>query len=133
MKARQVLDSYAVLAFLENEAGADEVGEMIKHARDSGKPIYLSVINWGEVYYISWRAAGRAIADRVVRILDTLPIEVVHVDREAARLAAEFKAEKKMSYADCFAAALAKLRNAALVTGDKDFKQVEDDISVIWL
>lgn len=38
-----------------------------------------------------------------------------------------------MSYADCFAAALAKLRKAALVTGDKDFKQVEDEIKVHWV
>lgn len=36
-------------------------------------------------------------------------------------------------YADCFAAALAKLRNAERVTGDRDFKQIEAEIKIGWL
>jgi len=39
----------------------------------------------------------------------------------------------KMSYADCYAAALAKLRRADLVTGDRDFKQVEGEMKVMWI
>jgi predicted nucleic acid-binding protein len=54
-------------------------------------------------------------------------------DQELIRQAAAFKATKKMSYADCFAAALAKLRNAELLTGDRDFKAVESDLKVGWL
>jgi predicted nucleic acid-binding protein len=38
-----------------------------------------------------------------------------------------------MSYADCFAAALAKQRSVELVIGDKEFKQVEGEIEVMWL
>jgi predicted nucleic acid-binding protein len=38
-----------------------------------------------------------------------------------------------MSYADCFAAALAKLRTAELVTGDKEFRQMEEDVRILWL
>jgi predicted nucleic acid-binding protein len=38
-----------------------------------------------------------------------------------------------MSYADCFAAALAKDRKSDLVTGDKEFKQVEGEVSIRWL
>jgi len=36
----------------------------------------------------------------------------------------KLKASKKMAYADCFAAALAKLRNVEVVTGDPEFKEV---------
>lgn len=50
-----------------------------------------------------------------------------------AKQAAVFKATKKMSYADCFAAALAKLRKAELVTGDKEFKQVQEEVRVAWI
>jgi predicted nucleic acid-binding protein len=39
-----------------------------------------------------------------------------------------FKSSNKMSYADCFAAALAKLRKVELVTGDGDFRQVEGEV-----
>jgi predicted nucleic acid-binding protein len=38
-----------------------------------------------------------------------------------------------MSYAGCFAAALAKLRKVELVTGDEDFKQVEGEVKVLWI
>ena len=55
-------------------------------------------------------------------------------DLELVRQAAVFKATKKMSYADCFAAALAKLTNAELVTGDREFKVVESELKKIrWL
>ena len=66
-----------------------------------------------------------------------MQIELVPVDTrdlELVRQAAVFKATKKMSYADCFAAALAKTRNAELVTGDSEFKVVERDLKKIrWL
>jgi predicted nucleic acid-binding protein len=48
-------------------------------------------------------------------------------------MAGAFKAKHRMSYADCFAAALAKSRKAELVTGDREFRQVESDIRVKWL
>jgi predicted nucleic acid-binding protein len=38
-----------------------------------------------------------------------------------------------MSYADCFAAALSKQKNAELLTGDPEFKAVEKDIKIHWL
>jgi len=55
------------------------------------------------------------------------------VDLELARRAARFKSRNRMSYADCFAAALAKTRRAELVTGDPEFKQVEGEIRIHWL
>jgi predicted nucleic acid-binding protein len=38
-----------------------------------------------------------------------------------------------MSYADCFAAALAKQKKALLLTGDPEFKQVDSEITIDWL
>ena len=69
----------------------------------------------------------------MAHLISTLPIQIVPADLELAKQAAEFKASKKMSYADCFAAALAKLRKAELVTGDKEFKQVEGEVKILWL
>lgn len=65
-----------------------------------------------------------------------MPIELVSIDAnnlELIRQAAVFKATKKLSYADCFAAALAKLRKSELITGDPEFKAVEEDINISWL
>jgi predicted nucleic acid-binding protein len=91
------------------------------------------VVNWGEVYYITLREAGRERADQVAHLLSTLPIQLVPVDMELAKKAAELKASKKMSYADCFAAALAGLRKAELVTGDKEFNQVKGEVKILWI
>jgi predicted nucleic acid-binding protein len=52
---------------------------------------------------------------------------------ELAKQAAIFKSSKKMSYADCFAAALAKQRRVELVTGDKEFRQVEGEVTILWI
>jgi predicted nucleic acid-binding protein len=38
-----------------------------------------------------------------------------------------------MSFADCFAAALAKQHKALLLTGDLEFKQVEAEVTINWL
>jgi predicted nucleic acid-binding protein len=126
-----VLDAYSLIAYLEGEDGMDRMIEVFKVARDSGRALLLCVVNWGEVYYITLREAGRERADQVAHLLSTLPIQFVPVDMELAKKAAELKARKKMSYADCFAAALARLRKAELVTGDNEFNQVEGEVKIL--
>lgn len=129
----RVLDSYALLAFFENQKGADRVAELIRHARDKDSSLLLSVVNWGEVLYIVEKTSGQKSARKIEEIIDTLPIEIVTVDRDIARIAAGFKSKKKLSYADCFAAALAKHKKTELVTGDKEFKEMENEIHIYWL
>ena len=107
--------------------------EVFRSARDSGKACLLSVVNWGEVYYITLREAGQARADEVSHLISTLPIHIASADLELAKQAAIFKSSKRMSYADCFAAALAKQRRVELVTGDREFKQVENELKILWI
>jgi predicted nucleic acid-binding protein len=131
--AVRVLDSYSLIAYIEGEAGKDTMIEVFRSARDSGKHCLLSVVNWGEIYYITLREAGQQRADEVAHLIHTLPIHLVTADLELAKQAAMLKASKRMSYADSFAAALAKYRRIELVTGDKEFKQVEGEVKVLWL
>jgi ribonuclease VapC len=75
-------------------------------------------------------------AEQKTKEIAGLTIEIVGVDNknlELVRQAATYKATKRLSYADAFAAALAKITNAELVTGDPEFKQVEGDIKIDWL
>jgi ribonuclease VapC len=131
--AVRVLDSYSLIAYFEGEAGADKMIEIFRAARDSGRLLLLSVVNWGEVFYIALREAGRERADQVAHLISSLPIQIISADLDLTRQAAEFKATRRMSYADCFAAALAKLRKAELVTGDKEFRQVDGDVKLLWI
>jgi len=131
--AVRVLDSYSLLAYIEGEAGAETMIEIFRVARDSGRSLFLSVVNWGEVYYITMREAGHERADEVAHLISTLPIQIVPADLDLTRQAAELKSKHRMSYADCFAAALAKSRKAELVTGDRDFRQVEGEVKILWL
>ncbi len=129
----RVLDAYSLMTYFEGEAGKDMMIEIFRSARDSGRLLLLSVVNWGEIFYITLREAGRERAEHIAHLLSTLPIQIMSADLDLTRQAAEFKATKKMSYADCFAAALAKSRKAELVTGDKEFRQVEGEVKILWL
>jgi len=131
--AVRVLDAYSLLAYFEGEAGKETMIEVFRSARDSGRDLFLSAVNWGEVFYITLREEGRKRADEVAHLISTLPIQIIPADVELAKEAAEFKATKKMSYGDCFAAAAAKLNKAELVTGDKEFKQVDGDVKILWI
>ena len=128
--AAKVLDSWALLAFFKGEAAADDVETLIHKATDEKVRLFLCVVNWGEVYYGMWRAGGKAVADEAAADLSRMPIELVEADLHLAKQAAIYKAENKMSYADAFAAALAKVKNAELVTGDPEFKQLTKEVKI---
>src|SRR4030095_15134074 len=130
--ATKVLDSWALIAFLENEPAAEPVEKLLAQAAAEKHKLLLSVVNWGEIYYNTMREVSQEAAEQKAHDIAALPIDIVGVgdDLALARQAAIFKATHKMSYADCFAAALAKLKNAELVTGDPEFKEVEKEIKI---
>ena len=128
-----ILDAHALMAYLEKEPGYEKVTELFVKAAERDKDILMTAVNWGEIYYIITREHDYRKADEIARLIQGLPIEIVTVDHELAREAALIKAGHKMSYADCFAAALAKKRKAELVTGDKEFKSVEGEIKINWI
>ena len=128
-----VFDSWAVLAYLGDEASSQEVADLIAGAHENRTPMYMSNVNAGEVWYILAREISETEADKAVADLTRLGIELVDANWPLTRIAGGFKARHRMSYADCFAAALAKDHKAVLITGDKEFKQVEQDVSIHWL
>lgn len=128
-----VLDSWAALAYLGGEASSQAIADLIASAHDDRIPMYMSTVNAGEVWYILAREITEARADEAVADLTGLGVELIDADWPLTRTAATFKARYKMSYADCFAAALAKDRKSDLVTGDKEFKQVDGEVGIRWL
>ena len=129
----RVLDTHGLLVFLEREPGFEKVKSLFVAALEEDNNLLMTSVNFGEVYYIVLREFGEKKVNEVEKIIQTLPIEIVDVDMQLAREAARFKAIKKISYADCFAAALAKLREGEIVTGDKEFKALEGEVKISWV
>ena len=133
--AAKVLDSWALIAFFEDEPAANDVEKLLQQATEGKQRLLMSVVSWSEVYYNTMREVSQEAAEQKVQEIAALPIEIVGVsdDLTLAKQAAIFKANHNMAYADCFAAALAKETNAQLVTGDREFKAVEGEIQIGWL
>lgn len=110
-----VLDSWAVLRYLEDEGpAAVAVADLL----DRDRPL-VSWINLGEVHYVLRRLHSEDAAQETVRdlrdVIDArLPDERLVID------AARIKADHPMAYADAFAAALTVASSATLWTGDPE-------------
>jgi predicted nucleic acid-binding protein len=131
--AVKILDSWALMALFHGESAAEEVEKLLSQAVADRHKLLMSVVNWGEIFYSVMRGASLETAEQKAREIAAMPIEIIPADMQQTHQAAIFKATKRMSYADCFAAALAKIRNAEFVTGDPEFKEVEKEIRINWL
>jgi ribonuclease VapC len=131
--ASKVLDSYALMAFFEDEPGADLVRDLILKAEENKVNLLITVVNLGEVWYSIARTNSPEVADQYIGEINGMAIEIVDADWQLTRQAALFKTNGNISYGDCFAAALAKIKKSDLVTGDKEFKSLEDEIKILWI
>lgn len=129
---RIVLDASALMTFFEDRPGADKVEELIQLGVEGKRHLFMSVVNWGEVYYSTWRAKGPGVARKVLEDIAQLPLEIVDADLDLTGRSSELRAERKLPYTDCFAAALAIDRKASLATSDKDFTSVEKHLDILW-
>ncbi|MGO9311623.1 MAG: type II toxin-antitoxin system VapC family toxin [Syntrophobacteraceae bacterium] len=132
-KPNFVLDSFALLAYLQAEPASLKVKETLKLARDRDAQVFLSLINLGEIVYTVERKLGEDTSREVLQDVLTLPIEVSEVTMERVLSAAHIKGKFPISYADAFAVALAQEMTATLVTGDPEFRRVESLVKIMWL
>jgi predicted nucleic acid-binding protein len=110
-----VLDSWAVLRFLEN---AGPAADLVAALLDEQRPL-ISRINLGEVHYVVRRSHGEDVAMETVRDLRDV-VDVRLPDERAVLDAARIKADYPLAFADAFGAALAVAEGATLWTGDPE-------------
>jgi predicted nucleic acid-binding protein len=130
---RMVLDASALISYFENRPGGDVVEEVLSGCIDGKTELFMSIVNWGEVYYSAWRAGGEDGARRLAAEISQFPIQLIDADFELTKSAAVLHAKYNLPYADCFAAALSKDWKAELVTGDRDFEIVQSEIKIQFL
>lgn len=128
-----LLDSFAILRFIQKEPGNEAVKEILEDVRIGKACAMLNVINMGEVIYSVQRRFGLQFKLNVVMNINRLGIVILPAPNDLVFRAAELKARFAMSYADTFAAASAMEHNATLVTGDPEFRQVEHLVRILWI
>ena len=131
-----VLDSYALIGYLENEPFSEKIQNALIKAKNGNFRLYFHAIHLGEIYYITLREQGQSMADLAYSRVKALPIKLIdRIDEELLLAAASIKAGYAVSYADSFAAALAMINNCPLLTGDPEFDPLEKKgiIRIEWL
>ncbi len=132
MKTR-VLDSWAILEWMSGRQPASNlVGKLLSEAEDGQTRLLMSAINVGEVYYFLRKHHSEALAESWRESSRTLPVTIEVPTAEDIWSAASLKARFPIAYADAFAAALAQKYNCPLVTGDPEFRRV-DQLELDWI
>lgn len=133
------LDAFALLAWLQDEPGADQVENYLLQAQtQTDQKCFVSLINLGEVYYQLFRKKGAARADSFwdEALRGVIPLTVMDVTRKRVLEASRLKAHHPIAVADAFALQLALEMQAPLVTGDPEIEapeKTEPALQVIWL
>lgn len=124
---KAVLDSSALLAFINQEAGYEIVGKYLPHAM-------MSSINIAEV------VAVLALVDIpeavIISIINDLDIEIINFDQEQALQTGFLRKETKaagLSLGDRACINLASIKNLTVVTADKIWNTLDltNDIVLI--
>ncbi|MDD5528480.1 MAG: type II toxin-antitoxin system VapC family toxin [bacterium] len=129
----KILDTHSLLVFFEKDVGFDKVKSLLVEAAQKGENLLLSSISFGEICNIVSRECGQEKANEIENIIKTLPIEIVDITTPLSTEAFRIKDIYKLSYPNCFPAALAKLQKGELVTGDKEFKKTERELKIEWI
>lgn len=129
-----VLDACALIAFLNDEPGAEVVTAILQDISS----VEMSAVNLLEIAYDSIRRSGDPQAGReLLDVVYQLPIRIHwQIDDEVFQHAARFKASCRISLADSFALALAETLNAAVVTTDHhefDPLEAKGSARFIWI
>jgi len=137
MRGYYVLDACALIAFLNDEAGADIVEELLRKSDPQVPNLFLHRLNLLEVYYCIYREVGPETSEQALGRIRALPVtEVTEISYEAFLEAGRLKAIYRLSLADSIAAAEANVRGASLVTADHhefDFIAARENISFLWI
>ena len=132
-----VLDACALIAYLRREEGHQKVIELFDRATDLEVRIILHAASLSEVYYDFLRVSDKAIADEMLSDLTLLPIELKdNISMQMVQQIGYFKTTYKISFADSFVLATARMNNASVVTSDHhefDVIEIKRDALLTWI
>jgi predicted nucleic acid-binding protein len=128
-----ILDSFALLAYLQDEPAAPRVETLLENAKKEKCNLMISVINLGEILYITERRGGVAKTQDTLALIQQLPVEILPADEKAVFSAAHINANYAISYEDSFVVAAAVEKDAVILTNDPEFESTKLIVRVEWL
>ncbi|MDO9263005.1 MAG: type II toxin-antitoxin system VapC family toxin [Desulfosalsimonadaceae bacterium] len=128
-----LFDSHALLAFFQNEPGAEIVAKILRSSMEQDLNRLICMINVGEILYLTKRRFGDTKKLEILSRIHQLGFRLLSVTDALVFQAAEYKAQYAMSYADCFALACAIENSAVLITGDPEFQAVSHLVKIEWI
>jgi predicted nucleic acid-binding protein len=131
---RYIFDSSAILRYLDNEAGAARVSQIIKLHLKGKCEVAVSAPHWGEVAGITCKVHGRPAMDLVLSRLNAFGLKVVPVTGERAVAASLIKLKRGIPYVDSFGVELAAdWQGSVFVTANFDYKPAARDVTIEFL
>jgi PIN domain nuclease of toxin-antitoxin system len=122
-----VLDSSALIRFLDKEAGYQRVKSVLRDCVEGRVEVSITAVQWGEVAGNLRKRFGPSRQAHILSSLLPSEAKITQPSAACAVHAAEMKVDRKISYADAFALDLAMASpDCALLTADFGFKAVED-------
>ena len=123
-----ILDACGLIAYLQQEEGAEKVKSILKNTSNQ---ILMHLVNFGEVYYDALKISKNN-GNKLFETIDKLPIKILwKIDKELIEQAGYYKVNFKMSYADSFVLASAKINNAQVVSSyHHEFDIVEENTNL---
>ena len=115
------------------ERSGAAVRDLLRAADAAGERLLMNEVNIGEVYYLVAKRRSPAAAETFLHTFETMPIDPISNAFAEVIEAAKLKAQHAISYADAFAAATAIRHGAILVTGDREFRALEGQVTVRWI
>lgn len=121
-----ILDTSAIIAYLADEKEASEVEKVIPEAK-------IPFICLSELYYLIWRKRGRSDADKMYAVVKSWALSVLYPNERVILNAGRFKAVHKLGISDSYIAAFTLEEDAVLVTKDKDYQIINEEIGIKFL
>ena len=137
MNELYVMDACALLAFFNDEQGADFVDDIFKKAHNTTAQIIMHSLNLLEVYYDICRKYGEDRAAHELTKMKQLPMTInTEISGQLFKEAGRLKASYKISLADSIALAQAFILRAKLITSDHhefDLIEKNEPINFLWI
>lgn len=130
---RYLLDTSAVFAFTDQEPGGERVEALLRSAEQGEIELLLSALSLTELYYVTFRQQGEAVAAQLIGLVKHWPLSRISPNERDLLLGGRFKALHRLSFADAVIAATARNREATLVHKDPELQGLVGQVSLLPL